>query len=98
MTAVPAALAAGPAQADSKIAEYCKAFRGSKGVEAFGTSYTKNANTKNAYGTCVSQTAKAEAAKREDAKEQSVAMATCKKSGRTTLRRSGRTTRVPVSA
>ena len=80
MLVVPAAVAADPIAADFKnAAKYCKALRESKGVEAFQTQYGKNANKKNAYGKCVSQTAKAKAEKREDAKEQSVATAACKK-------------------
>lgn len=68
--AAPAALAADPVPADYKnAAKYCKAVRTSKGVEAFGTAYGTNANKKNAFGKCVSQTAKAKAAKREGAKK-----------------------------
>jgi hypothetical protein len=77
---VPSALAADPTPADYKnAAKYCKAVRESKGLEAFQTQYGKNANKKNAYGKCVSQTAKAKAEKREDAQEQSAATAACKK-------------------
>jgi hypothetical protein len=80
---VPAAFAADPVPADFKnAAKYCKAVREAKGVEAFQTQYGKNANKKNAYGKCVSQTAKAKAQKREDkedAEEQSAATAACKK-------------------
>ena len=80
MLVVPAAFAADPTPADFKnAAKYCKAVRESKGVEAFQTLYGRNANKKNAYGKCVSQTAKAKAEKREDAQEQSVAAAACKK-------------------
>ena len=85
--AVPAALAADPAPADFKnAAQYCKAVRTSKGIEAFGTQYGTNKNKKNAFGKCVSQTAKAKAAKRQDAKKdddddaaESKATADCKK-------------------
>ena len=80
MLAVPAAFAADPTPADFKnAAKYCKAVRESKGVEQFQTLYGKNANKKNAFGKCVSQTAKAKAEKREDAEEQSAATAACKK-------------------
>jgi hypothetical protein len=80
MLVVPAALAADPTPADFKnAAKYCKAVRESKGVETFQTLYGKNANKKNAYGKCVSQTAKAKAEKRENAEEQSAATAACKK-------------------
>jgi hypothetical protein len=80
MLVVPAAFAADPVPADSKnAAKYCKAVRESKGVEAFQTLYGKNANKKNAFGKCVSQTAKAKAENRDDAKEQSAATAACKK-------------------
>jgi hypothetical protein len=80
MLLVPAAFAADPTPADFKnAAKYCKAVRESKGVEAFQTAYGKNANKKNAYGKCVSQTAKAKAEKREDAQEESAATAACKK-------------------
>ena len=82
MLLVPAAFAADPTPADFKnAAKYCKAVRESKGVETFQTLYGKNANKKNAYGKCVSQTAKAKAEKREDkedADEQSAATADCK--------------------
>ena len=68
MLVVPAALAADPTPADFKnAAKYCKAVRESKGVETFQTLYGKNANKKNAYGKCVSQTAKAKAAAFETA-------------------------------
>ena len=78
--AAPAALAADPVPGDYKnAAKYCKAVRESKGVETFQTLYGKNANKKNAYGKCVSQTAKAKAEKRENAEEQSAATAACKK-------------------
>ena len=77
---VPAAFAADPTPADFKnAAKYCKAARESKGVEAFKTLYGTNANKKNAFGKCVSQTAKVKAEKREDAEEQSAATAACKK-------------------
>lgn len=80
MLVVPAASAADPTPADFKnAAKYCKALRVSKGAEAFGTLYGKNANKKNAYGKCVSQTAKAKAENREDTQEQSAATASCKK-------------------
>ena len=80
MLLVPAAFAADPTPADFKnAAKYCKAVRESKGVEAFRTAYGTNANKKNAFGKCVSQTAKAKAGKREDAEEQSAATAACKK-------------------
>ena len=83
--AAPAALAADPTPADFKnAAQYCKAARTAKGVEAFGTQYGTNKNKKNAFGKCVSQTAKAKAAKREDAEQdddaaKSKATADCKK-------------------
>jgi hypothetical protein len=77
---VPAAFAADPTPADFKNAsKYCKAVRESKGVDAFRAQYGTNANKKNAFGKCVSQTAKAKAEKREDAEEQSAATAACKK-------------------
>jgi hypothetical protein len=83
MLVVPAALAADPTPADFKnAAKYCKAVRESKGVEAFQSAYGKNANKKNAYGKCVSQTAKAKANKREDAEDEAeskAATAACKK-------------------
>ena len=87
MLLVPAAFAADPTPADFKnAAQYCKAVRTSKGTEVFGTLYGKNANKKNAFGKCVSQTAKAKAGKREDAKKddeddsaESKATADCKK-------------------
>jgi hypothetical protein len=80
MLLVPAAFAADPTPADFKnAAKYCTAVRESKGVEAFQTLYGKNANKKNAFGKCVSQTANAKAEKREDAEEQSAATAACKK-------------------
>lgn len=84
--AAPAALAADPIPADYKNAsKYCKALRTAKGAEAFNTQYGTNANTKNAFGTCVSTTAKAKAKKREaadDAAEDAAeakATAACKK-------------------
>ena len=81
MLLVPAAFAADPTPADFKnAAKYCKTVRESKGVETFQTLYGKNANKKNAYGKCVSQTANAKAEKREDKEdsdEQSAATA-CK--------------------
>jgi hypothetical protein len=81
--AVPVALAADPTPADFKnAAKYCKAVRESKGLEAFGTQYGTNANKKNAFGKCVSQTAKAKATKREAADDDAAeakATADCKK-------------------
>ena len=83
--AAPAALAADPTPADFKnAAQYCKAARTAKGVEAFGTQYGTNKDKKNAFGKCVSQTAKVKAAKREDAEQdddaaKSKATADCKK-------------------
>lgn len=80
MLLVPTAFAADPTPADFKnAAKYCKAVRESKGVDTFKTLYGTNANKKNAYGKCVSQTAKAKAEKREAAEEQSAATAACKK-------------------
>jgi len=80
--AAPAALAADPTPADFKnAAKYCKNAR-SLGAEAFGAKYGTNANKKNAYGKCVSQTAKAKSEAREDAEdaaETKAASADCKK-------------------
>ena len=80
--AAPAAFAADPTPADFKnAAKYCKNAR-STGAEAFGAKYGTNANKKNAYGKCVSQTAKAKSEAREDAEdaaETKAASADCKK-------------------
>ena len=77
--AAPAALAADPTPADFKnAAKYCKAVRGSKGVDAFAAQYGTDGNEKSAYGKCVSKTANAKAEAREDA-EEAKAAADCKK-------------------
>jgi hypothetical protein len=58
----PAAPAAEPAPADFKnAAQYCKALRSAKGVEAFRTEWGTNKN--NAFGKCVSATNKDKAKK-----------------------------------
>ena len=82
--AAPSALAADPVPADFKnAANYCKAVRTSKGVEAFATQYGTNKNKKNAFGKCVSATNKAKAKKADDDKNEDAAEAkanaACKK-------------------